>query len=944
MKLHIHLLFISALVVLSFCGCSSGTNPALPDDTSSISQLDLSNDPLTVGVSDRFPDGTPASGAGVLGLYSLHLDTSSISAELIPLRETTLTDVLEKVDITNFLSMAPCTDCAKLNSVSLDTDGNLVLSIGIKHPFGAGDPLKPITGRNRGDLHIFNVEGIIVSNAVGVSFPSLGKTLANFNLVSADGYTEYLDSVLEDIFPTDATIHPFVLHFDDYTAGNFDPGNPMGFENVTDPGPSGNLIMPMGSDYDNQDYVFNIPGEMDFIYAAGCTYAVSSASKSERFTPEYRIPQHNKKAASEVRVNILSNDLADGDNTSTAVLEIEVLDISHGVSVGTTLDEMLADSSVASISVEIPSVTSSPVVVTSPVPTGGDGRDPLNPLTYEMTITNNALGVEGTYSGLVKVLDSYQPGQNTSPLLNGMDGIKRVDPLLNPLEGLFDISEFATYAVFSIDVATGFTSEPPVAIISSPCPTNEIHDSSSLFFDGRLSADDFPPLAGYAWDFDWDSDPLNFDVDSALDHLNHQFITTGNFTIGLRVEDSEGQFGYASVSVTVISAFQRSWQTSILVSGMSGIEDCLDSPSHQIVVDCDGIVHIVFSFGSSGGPPSGMYYVNYDGATMSSPEYFAGTSYSVRQPTIKIDNQGILHFTYILSNSVYYCTRTGGTWSAPEVIISSADTPGFNILNPSMSINYRGEIMVIFTKQDPSTANYTWYIGYIFNDGTGWSAHQDITEVYLKVSGSSYTRPNEDVLVDNDGKFHLLYKSWPDAGSPRDYDLWHVIYDGGSWGTTNKFCDDSGTNISLIGYVAPDGDVFAAWQTSMFGTFNVMYQRYDAQTQTWGSSTRVSQNPLSGDYSFIPDVAVDTEGNVMYVWEYYDDTGLRHIYYKTFHETDSAATILNATENDLVTGAWHRTEPNTYFESNGRIHLIWEDERSDPGNYSQRDIYYSVWE
>jgi hypothetical protein len=60
---------------------------------------------------------------------------------------------------------------------------------------------------------------------------------------------------------------------------------------------------------------------------------------------------------------------------------------------------------------------------------------------------------ESNVSSLVKVIDSYSPGLNQSSLLNGMDGIKRVDPSVNPLEGLFAISEFATYQTFRITVA-----------------------------------------------------------------------------------------------------------------------------------------------------------------------------------------------------------------------------------------------------------------------------------------------------------------------------------------------------------------------------------------------------------------------------------------------------------------------------------------------------------
>jgi len=437
-------------------GCSNGNNPLTAPDP--LNQ-DLASKHLPVGISDTFIDGSPAGGIGTLGLFSLIIYPQDNKAELIPLRQSTLTDVLEVVDITNFLSLAPCTDCAKLHSISTDVDGNLILSIGIKHPFDVGDQSQLITGRNRGDLHVFNVEGTIVSNNPGIIYSNLGETVAGFTLVNVDGYSKYIDTVLDDIYPTEATIHPYILHFDDYSAGNFDPSYPMGFESVTDPPPSGNLVMAMGCDYDYQDYVFSLESGVPvvFLYAVGCTYAVSSASKNDRFSPEYRIPQHNKKAPSEISVEIITNGLTAGENSSNAEIEIHVVDINHGVSVGPNLDQMLADSSVSGILIDIPGVEIDTVNVDTTSPTG-TGHDPLNPLIFPAIITNSADAVEGTYTGLVKVLDSYSSGQNTSLLLNGMDGIKRVDPTENPLEGLFDIPEFATFQTFTIDVAEAVTS------------------------------------------------------------------------------------------------------------------------------------------------------------------------------------------------------------------------------------------------------------------------------------------------------------------------------------------------------------------------------------------------------------------------------------------------------------------------------------------------------
>jgi len=441
-------IIVSVIFIILFEGCSLNHNPV------TLSQLNINEaSTVPVGVTDRFPDGSPAGGAGVLGLFDLRIDPSNPSAELVSIRQPALTDVLEVVDITNFLQIAPCTDCVKIKSVRLDSDSNVVLSIGIKHPFPVGNPYEPISGRNRADLHVFNVEGIVISNLPVINFPLTGEKIAEFGLVNADGYTGYLDDSLDTIYPNNATIHPYILHFDDYSQGNFNPANPMGFQSVTDPPPSGNLVMAMGCDYNYQDYTFKIDGPVDFIFAVGCTYGVSAAKKIDRFNPEYRVPQHNKKAASEVSVEIISNDLIDGDTASTADIEIHVVDLSHGVPKGTALNQMYADSSVKEIRVEIPGVMLTPLVINGTSSISGSGHSPADPLVYAATVTNTSSASKGQYTGLVKVADSYSPGQNQSALLEGKDGISRVDPDENPLSGLFNISQFETYQVFSIDVA-----------------------------------------------------------------------------------------------------------------------------------------------------------------------------------------------------------------------------------------------------------------------------------------------------------------------------------------------------------------------------------------------------------------------------------------------------------------------------------------------------------
>lgn len=538
------LLCISVFAILS--GCSGESGAVVPsNDTDN----PLAYTGLPAGVTDYFTDGTPSAGMGALGMFQLEINPSDISAGLSSLRQSALTDVLEVVDITNFLQLAPCSDCVKIKSVSLDIDGNIVVSIGIKHPFGAGDPLKPPSGKNRADLHVFNVEGIVVSDAPATQFGLLNQSTAGFELINADGLTGYLD----EIYPTDATVHPYVTHFDDYSIGNFDAGNPTGFENVTDPPPSGNLVMAMGCDYDYQNYVFNLSGEpVSFIYAVGCTYAVSAASKIERFTPEFRIPQHNKKAASEVSFHIIANNLAGEDTLSTADIEIHVVDISHGVAVGTALNEMFADSSIDDIFIDIPAVMTTMLVLDGNNPVSGTGHEPSDPLAYQGTITNTAGATEGTYAGLIKVSDAYAPGLNTSPLLNGMDGIERVEPIQNPLEGLFAISEFATYQTFNIYVMAG--NDPPVAVLETDPDPALIQQYTTIDLIATSSYDTDGTIDLYEYDYDWDNDPANFTADGSNTTgliTSPSYDTDGFYTIGLRVTDDDLAVAYDSVDLEV---------------------------------------------------------------------------------------------------------------------------------------------------------------------------------------------------------------------------------------------------------------------------------------------------------------------------------------------------------------------------------------------------------
>ncbi len=521
--------FIMLTGVLFLLGCSGNVSTTTPGIDIGASGNAL-HDTVGLMVEDIDESGKPSAGAGMLGMFQAKIDLANLDGELTALRNAALDDALEMVDITNFLTMAPCSDCAKIMGIEINADNQLVVSIGIKHPFDAGEPLKPISGRNRADLHVFNIEGTVVfeDSTNNSPFDSIDETIGPGYLLNADGYSPYLDIPIDDIFNTTATLHPYILHLDDYTAGNFNPATATGFESVVDPPPSGNLVMAMGCDYDIQDYVFDISDDesFEFIYAVGCTYAITVESYSYRFQPEYQIPQHNKKAASEVSVEFVSNNLIPGDPLSSAELQISVLDINHGIPVGGGLDEMAADSSVSEILVEVPGVING-TVSGSTIPTGGNGRDPSDPLTFSVTFNNDNSAGYGVYTGLVKVVDAYPTGLNTLPSIIGYDAVGRVDPTVMPFQALYTLDEFATYMVFETTISTdcgpiiegSFTSL--VACEDAVIGDIEIISGESVTFSAT-GFSSYNASVFYDWDFGDGSphDTSGPDVNHAYTNLN----------------------------------------------------------------------------------------------------------------------------------------------------------------------------------------------------------------------------------------------------------------------------------------------------------------------------------------------------------------------------------------------------------------------------------------
>ena len=153
-------------------------------------------------------------------------------------------------------------------------------------------------------------------------------------------------------------------------------------------------------------------------------------------------------------MNEINNKLDDVNETSWADLYIEALDINHKVEVGETIDKMDHDSSIFSISIEVPEMSDETFDITDiqNAYRGGSARNKLDPMRFIVRIENTKLAPVGTYTGLIKVLDAYPADANQN--LNG-NTIPRVGPGADPSGFVYSTDEWATYGIFEYTISLG---------------------------------------------------------------------------------------------------------------------------------------------------------------------------------------------------------------------------------------------------------------------------------------------------------------------------------------------------------------------------------------------------------------------------------------------------------------------------------------------------------
>jgi hypothetical protein len=428
-------LFILGIIILGIItGCSGGgsnpIDPIIPQTT--YEKTEPGNlDTLPV---IAFDDETAI---GVMGGYNLTISDDGTNAEIVPMRTSAAVGDSYIVSGKAFFTMTPCHDCLKIDSVSLDPDGDIILGFAVKHPFPKGSLSEPETAKNRLDLDIFDLAMVVQPIEIE---PAVPYSLGNINpgvVKNADGYTPELVRITGK-----NVLLPYKICYEKANNNRFE----------------------MGTGYQLFDVVFKRRPSLSFDLYLTMGYG-ASAKKGTKLNPVYYIPEFNRKSAWKVEVAPVT-----WLETDPSTVTIDIYDWNHGATVAAIWPDpahtnyIRTSSNVLSVSVEMPGMTNA-VKAAATIDTTSNGWD--DPLTYTATFSNEKSLASGTYTGLVKVTDSRAPGSQGA-----------YDSLMHTSDGYgitgYTIPEFATYQTF---IAIVILNNPPVWVstigIQSATPDNK---------------------------------------------------------------------------------------------------------------------------------------------------------------------------------------------------------------------------------------------------------------------------------------------------------------------------------------------------------------------------------------------------------------------------------------------------------------------------------------
>ena len=210
-----------------------------------------------------------------------------------------------------------------------------------------------------------------------------------------------------------------------------------------------------------------------------------------------------------------------------------------------------------------------------------------------------------------------------------------------------------------------------------------------------------------------------------------------------------------------------------------------------------------------------------------------------------------------------------------------------------------------------ATAVWSQYDGTVHNIWTNrYNATTSSWETAEKIENISGNAYSAQVAMDSTGNAIVVWQQ--DDGTV--YNLWANRYDATtlSWGTAEEIESNSGSAYSAQLAMDGAGNVMVVWRQSGDSAVNIWANRYSATTISWGTAEQIDGSSVGTAY--IPQIAMDSAGNAIVVWQHEDA-----IWGNRYNATTSSW----GTADLISTDGESANSPKIAMNSVGNAILVW---------------------
>ncbi len=278
-------------------------------------------------------------------------------------------------------------------------------------------------------------------------------------------------------------------------------------------------------------------------------------------------------------------------------------------------------------------------------------------------------------------------------------------------------------------------------------------------------------------------------------------------------------------------------------------------------------------------------------------------------------NDGVAFYQIFMSE------YRGGTWTHPATLgdYISPDTPApQDALNPDVAMDDNGNAIVVWNQSDGLNSQ-------IFKSEyrNGIWTHPADTDDNISTDGFDASEPR--VAMDNNGSAVIVWLQWDGANNQ----IFRSEYRGGSWthpADQNDNISPDGANADYYDVAMGDnGDAAIVWIQNDGVNDQVFMSEY--RSGGWTNPADLTDNDVSpdGESAGYPAVAMDDQGDTMIVWEQPNGTPANWIYKAEYRNGSWTFPTLS---NPISPAGSSTSYPDVAMDSSGQAIIVWEQENT----------------